>query len=255
MKKIEYHDADYEIEESDLIKIKKKYWDVFAYTDDDGIEYFYRPVTKKEYYDGIVICTKSDGRFDEIEFEDLLVDTAVIAPTNFEVGTAKAGIITALANEIILKSGFEQSPDELSSQINAYKSEMLEPINQMMCYIKEAFPDVTMEELDDMPLAKIIWYFSRADFILRVIKNIPIQILTPKEYMELNPLGDEFDKMLESFEKENEETEEKEEDNISKETNKQKVTKFETDVSGGNYSDFAELREIDAFMRGELFND
>jgi hypothetical protein len=130
--------------------------------------------------------------------------------------------------------------------------EMLEPLNQMLCYIKEAFPELSMEDLDDMPLAKIIWYFSRADFILRVIKNQPIQILTPKEYMELNDLGIDFDEMSSEYNgEENVETTEE----VEQGNNRKKVTVAETTMGNGSAADFPELREIDAFMRGELWND
>lgn len=267
MKRIEYRDEDYQIEESDLVQIKKKYWDIFTYQDDDGIEYYYRPLTKKEYYDAIVICTKEDGKFNQIDFEDLVVATAVIAPISFDQENTKAGVISTLAAEVLKKSGFEQSADDLSNQIRAHKMEMLEPLNQMLCYIKEAFPDLDFEELDDMPLDKIIWYFSRADFILRVIKNQPIQILTPKEYMELNDLGLDFDEMVQQYGDEEAEEEVYEEPIISqpKQTpskpkmtadGKHKVTQAETTFSdGGSAADFPELREIEAFMRGELWKD
>ena len=248
--KIKFSEDDYNIEEEVILKIKRQFWDIFTYKDDDDIEYYYRPLTKKEYYDSIVVCTNDDGSFNQIDFEDLIVGTAIVAPTSFNVDEAKAGIVTTLANEIIKKSGFEQSADELSEQIRAYKMEMLEPLNQMLCYIKEAFPELSMEDLDEMPLAKIIWYFSRADFILRVIKNQSIQILTPKEYMELNDLGIDLDELSKEYNDD-------EEDNIDKKdiVEKHKATVSETSIGSGSAADFPELREIDAFMRGELWND
>ena len=254
MKKIEYKDEDYNIEEEDLVKIKRKYWDIFTFEDEDGIEYYYRPLTKKEYYDTLVICTDQDGEFNNVEFEDTVVGIAVIAPTTLDIDNAKAGVISELAKEIVAKSGFEGGQEELSSKIIAYKTEMLEPLNQMMCYIKEAFPDISLDDLEDMPLDKIIWYFSRTDFILRVIKNQSIKILTPKEYMELNDLGINLDALDEEYDDEEiDEMDEMEDIPESTQHNGKRVTKAETDIGSGSAFDFPELREYDAFMKGKLF--
>lgn len=235
-----YKDEDYDIEEQDLASLRKQYWDILVFTDEDGIQYFYRCLTKKEYFDFSAVCTLDDGEFDGLEFENYVVSACVILPSTFSVDSAKAGVISALADEIIKNSGFSQEKDEFMEMINNAKIEMVEPLNQVACYIVEAFPNISLEDVDNMPIAKILWLFSRADYIFRTIRGIDVNIMPPQEILEMNNIET-------GLEDENEE-----EDEWVEPQRKSKVTESETSFSGGSIADFPELREIEAFMAGKL---
>jgi hypothetical protein len=244
-----YVDEDYDIEEEDLLALRKQYWNVFNFEDEDHIQYFYRCLTKKEYFDFSAICTQDDGEFDTLEFENYIVNTCVVLPSSFSVETAKAGVISSLAKAILENSGFTDDSEKFTNMLNAAKIDMVEPLNQVACYIVEAFPHLSLEDVDNMPISKILWLFSRADYIFRVIRGVDVNILSPQEYLSINQIETGIEDLDQGANMEEDYYEEA--SSYSSQT-QHKATESETTISSGSMADFPELKEIEAFMQGKL---
>lgn len=238
-----YEDKEYDIDEEELMLIKQQYGGMLEFDDEDGNQYFYRCLTKGEFFELRNLCINDEGEFDELEFENYVVGTCVILPTSFSVDTTKAGVVSSMAREILDHSGFSSNTDKFTEMLNAAKFDMAEPLNQVACYITEAFPSISLDDIENMPISKILWLFSRADFIFRFIRGIDVNIISPDEYLSLSGIGD-FEQ-TEFVEEENESV------SSPQPQGKHKVTKSETTISSGSMADFPELREIEAFMQGK----
>ena len=94
-----------------------------------------------------------------------------------------------------------------------------------------------------MPVSKILWLFSRADFVFRFIRGMDVNIVPPDEYLSLSGLGNTDNDVEEGYSETR--------DQSPKERGDHKVTESETDISSGSMADFPELREIEAFMQGK----
>ena len=106
--------------------------------------------------------------------------------------------------------------DIVSNYIDKYSQEMEVFKNQVPCYITEAFPNLSLEEVEKMPTEKMMWYFSRARFILKNFRGF-----IPKEEQETN--------------------------GVTPRTAKQGVN-----LNNGSYGDFPEARRMKQFMEGKL---
>lgn len=238
-----YDESNYNIDSQELERLQQKYWGIRT-KEIEGNEYFFRSLTRKEYNSFLSLCTNEDDSIREEDFQDMVCQSCVILPDNFDVEVEKPGIIIKLFDAIIEESGLDDFNANVLEKIDLYKVEMVDPINQISCYIKEAFPDLSIEEIENFPLDKFAWYFSRADYTLRAIKGININILDPKEYLEHQNMSEKYKQTIEQM---------IEEDNQNIEQNNQfHKANDEIDISSGSAADFPELAQYKAFMEGKL---
>jgi hypothetical protein len=47
--------------------------------------------------------------------------------------------------------------------------------NQISCVIKEAFNDITLEEIDHWQFEKVLWYYARAKWTLENLRGIELK--------------------------------------------------------------------------------
>ena len=143
---------------------KAQYTDIYS-TVILGIEYIWRPITKKEYAD-IDISDITDE-----EKEDLACQLCVLTPSiDYEDGPA--GIPNTLITEILAASGFvAENADALLAE---YRAEMSTLEAQMEAIVAEAFPMLTLDEIESWDVPKTLKYYSRAEWILSVLRGVPI---------------------------------------------------------------------------------
>lgn len=86
-----------------------------------------------------------------------------------------AGVPETLAQNILHESGFSEDSSKMDSLMLYHDQEMRRFDNQVSCIIKEAFQDISLEEIEDWPLEKTMWYYSRAKWTLQTFRGITLE--------------------------------------------------------------------------------
>lgn len=86
-----------------------------------------------------------------------------------------AGIPETLTQHILEESGFSEGSSKFKELKMMYDQEMSKFENQVSCVIKEVFNEFSIEEIDNWPIEKTMWYFSRARWTLRELRGINLQ--------------------------------------------------------------------------------
>lgn len=159
-----------------LEEFQKEYDNIYWNTIED-MTFIYRPIGRNEYKD----LLKQD--MSAIEIEDIVCETCLLYPKNFDFESCPAGIPTELF-KLILKNSFLDSIESKKLIVGYYRSEMLEFDNQITCIISEAFPNLTIEEIESWDMAKTAKYLSRAEWKLNILRQIPIDYEVSDKLME-----------------------------------------------------------------------
>ena len=201
---------------------KEKYWDIY-YIEICEEQFLFREISCHEYRTGIRVFDQ-----DTVSLEEYICKVCVLEPPDYDFAGCTAGIPTVLSNIILNESGFGEpiKPNRLNDYMEKFRADMQLVNNQMSCVIKEAFPNFSLEEIENWPMQKIAWYFSRAEFILHEFRGISLipNDAQPQQKPKPGPA-------------------------IQKETNSESG-KFEYQLNGQS-SDFPELSEINAFLKGK----
>lgn len=132
-------------------------------------EFAWRPLTRAEYKHLLM------AELPPAELEELICQTCTLYPVDYDFSNCEvAGIPTSLAREILEKSGFsvDGKPSELAQEWLAnFRQEMQLAENQIDCVIVAAFPQFTLEEVADWTVEKALYYYSRAEWILRHLRG------------------------------------------------------------------------------------
>lgn len=153
-----------------LEQLKDKYWNVYKTETSDGT-FIWRELSRGEW-------SKSMRYFpDEYEREEYICKLCVIEPdmSDFDFDNCKAGVISTLIEDIFIESGFSSDPNgKIDTLINKYTKEMNDFQHQISCIIVEAFQYLDLEEIENWPLEKTIWYYSRALYILESLRGLEL---------------------------------------------------------------------------------
>ncbi len=145
------------------LKFSEEYTEVFMYQ--IGSEVFlYRQLGRKDHKDLIALDV------DDYKKEELLCETCVLYPENYDFSECDAGIPTSLT-EVIIKNSFLDSLESRQLLINYSRQEMNELDNQVDCLIHEAFPEYTLDEIEEWDLQKTAKMLSRAEWVLANLRN------------------------------------------------------------------------------------
>ena len=206
---------------------KDKYWNLY-YVEIEEQEFLFRELSRSEYKKAVRLYQE-----DPSVLEEYICQTAILEPADYDFEECIAGIPTSLSNFILYESGFTEDTGKLTEYMSKYRKEMETLDNQIACIIKEAFSDLSIEEIENWPMEKTIWYYSRAEYILNDLRHIDLVISNRNE--------------------ETQAPQKKQKPAIQKPQQPQEGDrKFEFDLdAGGSASDFSELSEIDAFMKGK----
>lgn len=209
------------MEKKEFLKLKEQYWNLY-YVEIEGEEFLFRELSRSEYKNGIRLYGE-----DVTSLEEYICGICVFEPVDYDFEECIAGIPSSLSDFILHESGFTEDTGKLNEYMNKYRNEMKTLDNQIACVIKEAFPDLNIEDIENLSMEKTVWYYSRAEYILNTLRGRDIEIgMTGNE---------EVDPINRPVEKSNEEV---------------KKPEFNLDVEG-SASDFSELSEIQSFMRGK----
>ena len=133
----------------------------------------------------------------------------------FDFDGCKAGVIQTLSMQILQESGFGNvSTGKIQALMDKYDSEMYSFQHQVSCIITEAFPDLNIEDVENWPLEKTIWYYSRAKYKLEQLRGV--EIVQEEAVASTN------------------------------------IQKPGAQITSGDMGDFPELREQKAFMEGKM---
>lgn len=130
--------------------------------------FIYRSLGRKDWKD--IVINKD---INEYQKEEVICECCVIYPENYDFENCDAGIPTLLANEII-KNSLLDSIDTRIKVTKHYREEMYELDNQITCIIHEAFPNFTLEEIENWGIEKTAKYYSRAEWTLINLRGAPI---------------------------------------------------------------------------------
>lgn len=162
--------SEEDLGQDEYLRLKEKYWNLY-YTDIEGYEFMYRDLTRNEFK----VISKFDN---DAAAEEYICSTCLILPKNLDFDNMPAGVPSILAAQIINKSGFDASNSMTLEYLGKYRTEMEDLENQISCFIHEAFPDMSLEEIDDLSLEKTMWFYSRAEYILNGIQGRELPVIT-----------------------------------------------------------------------------
>lgn len=141
------------------LKFKEQYRNLFMLQIGETA-FFYRALGRKEYHD-----LSSSEDFNDFDKEELLCETCVVWPENYDWENCDAGIPTELA-KAILKNSYLDSQESRKAVLSYYRSEMYNMDNQITCIINEAFPQYDIETIEKWDVEKTMKYLSRAEWKL-----------------------------------------------------------------------------------------
>lgn len=134
--------------------------------------FYFREISKKEYNNLLL----SD--LNQAVLEEEVCSLCVLYPEfDFSNPYERAGIAKILADHILNESYLlEGQAEEL---LELYRQEMQYLDFQTECIIHEAFPYIPLEEISNWTIQKTMYYLSRAEFILRELRGVPLSYVDP----------------------------------------------------------------------------
>lgn len=150
-------------------KWKHKYTDVFIVGISDKEQeveevFIYRTLGREEYKYLFLNFINDIARFQES-----VCEIAVLYPKEFDFKEGLAGIPEVISNFILDSSGFAEG--QALTLLAEYRRQMYEYDFQVDCMIHEAFPEVSIEEIQMWNNHKTMYYLSRAEYILAGIRG------------------------------------------------------------------------------------
>jgi hypothetical protein len=149
---------------------KDEYYGAVYVTEVADTEFIWRGLTKGEF-------KKANAYYeDDYDRAEYVCRQCVLYPEIEDWGIDMyAGIPETLTEDILRISGFTLTTKEIDQKIFEYEQEMLTFDNQISCVIKEAFPDITLEEIDDWQFEKVMWYYARAKWTLETLRGLTLE--------------------------------------------------------------------------------
>lgn len=137
---------------------------------DDEMSFVWRALTKKEFNAAM------DDYEDEYERAEYVCQVCVLDPVGIDYSDDMlAGIPEVLTENILLISGFSNDTKEMEMTMNKYEKDMDLFSNQISCVIVEVFPHLDIKDVEDWNLKKMLWYYSRAKWILGSLRGIELK--------------------------------------------------------------------------------
>ena len=159
------------VEEVDLDQVVKRLYEEHEtlYFSEIGNQIFiYMPLSRKAYNKIII-----NQELSNFEKEDEICKAALLWPENYDFDNCNAGIPSKLFNEICQKS-FLTSESDMIYLLEAYRRESEELDSQMTCIINEAFPNYSIEEIEDWDMLKFTRMFTKAEWKLKNLRNLEL---------------------------------------------------------------------------------
>ena len=85
-----------------------------------------------------------------------------------------AGIPDSLCRLILEESGFTTDATKINKLIFDYENQMEQVENRIPCIIKEVFQDIPFSEIENWPIERTLYYYTRAKWILENLRGISL---------------------------------------------------------------------------------
>jgi hypothetical protein len=149
---------------------KEEYYGNVYSTEIEDMAFIWRGLTRAEYKKAF------DWYDDDYDRAEYVCRQCVLFPEIDDWGNEMyAGIPETITENILKESGFTLSIKELDAKIWAFEQEMQTFDNQISCIVKEAFPDIPLEEIENWQFEKLLWYYSRAKWTLENLRGLEIK--------------------------------------------------------------------------------
>lgn len=150
-------------------KWKKKHGDIYLIGINDKENdvkqaFIYRTLGREEYKYLFLNFIQ-----DMAQFQERVCEAATLYPKNYDFTQGYAGFPETLSNMILESSGFAEG--QALQLLATYREQMYEYDFQVDCMIHEAFPEISIEEIQMWNNYKTMYYLSRAEFILSGIRR------------------------------------------------------------------------------------
>lgn len=165
-----FTEEEQEIFKRQIEEWKDQYYGVVYVTEIGDIAYIWRGLTKNEF--------KKANEYYENDFDraEYVCRKCVLHPIIEDWGLEMyAGVPETITTEILNVSGFSLTTKEVDLRIAEYERQMNTFDNQISCVIKEAFPDISLEEIDNWQFDKVMWYYARAKWTLQTFRGITLE--------------------------------------------------------------------------------
>lgn len=157
------------MDEEILLELRKE-WGEINTVAFKGQDIIFRALRFEEFDE---ISRLYDSEWDSAEAEDAVVTTAIIYPENFDLNKYPAGLITSLADEILIVSGFRPGDEQFTKGVlEKYRLEMQEFRNMMKAFIIAAMPSYTEEDLDKYTFSGLARKLALAEKIIEIQQSM-----------------------------------------------------------------------------------
>jgi len=148
-----------------------------------GTDYVFREIKLTEY-DMVQSYRKTEG---SALAEELLVEVALLFPTEVQWDSVPAGVVTGLAEEILEYSGFA-SPNAVRGMLEEHRERMGTARALMKSFVLAAMPAYKEEELDGLTFNQLCAKVALAEQIIEVnqaafgVENkLTLDLIDPEE--------------------------------------------------------------------------
>lgn len=112
---------------------------------------------------------------DEQERAEYICRTCVLEPQIEDYSLEiYAGIPESLCRLILEESGFTTDATKINQLLFQYEQEMNNVEQRIPCIIKEVFQDIPFEEIENWPLEKTLYYYTRAKWMLANLRGVEL---------------------------------------------------------------------------------
>lgn len=126
----------------------------------EGQVFFFRRLKRGEYLQLI-----NNEELSELEKEDIVCSLCVVHPENYDFENGDA-LLPSMLTKAIMKASYLDSIETRTAVLSHFRREMDDFQNQITCIINEAFPQFSLEEIEDWDMEKTAKYLSRAEWKL-----------------------------------------------------------------------------------------
>lgn len=145
---------------------KDTYRQLYQYQIENQV-FFYRPINRKEW-DQLMESDLTD-----MQKEEVICSCCVLWPMEYDWDSCDAGVPTLLA-KLIVKNSYLDSIEHRQQLTTYYRKEMFNLQNQITCIIHEAFPDLSLETIENWDMEMTAKYLSRAEWVLVNLRGAQI---------------------------------------------------------------------------------
>lgn len=142
--------------------------------EENGLEllFTYRLLGREEYRSILEMAE------DESEIDELICMACVEEDYDWRGGLA--GAATTVSDNILKSSGLAEGQADFLLEL--FRNELYSnPDYQRDCMIVEAFPHLDIEEVQNWPVVKHLYYYTRAEYILTVIRGKQIRFIDEEQ--------------------------------------------------------------------------